>query len=182
MNSPVRIRKEKETKKFRKFTWKRGYVFLRSRKVDKRTAWNIFSFLIGEKWHFSKVELLAGYRLCNKTGCFQEEGNTKSFARRAPNTSTTGRCKTFGAKLPGRAHRFLFQRQSLNYLLTKLTGGTCRILSLRDNHRNPNIYTQLAGGAQQNLSSRVSHGSVETVRLQDRDLTMRPDRSLDLRG
>ncbi|GFX01995.1 hypothetical protein TNCV_371841 [Trichonephila clavipes] len=38
----------------------------------------------------------------------------------------------FRSKLPGRAHRFLFERQLLNYLLIKLTGGAYRIFWLRD--------------------------------------------------
>ncbi|GFX57025.1 uncharacterized protein TNCV_3701901 [Trichonephila clavipes] len=38
-----------------------------------------------------------------------------------------------------------------------LSGGAYRILSLRDNHWNPNIHTKLTGGAQQTLSSRGNH-------------------------
>ncbi|GFW56298.1 hypothetical protein TNCV_1878181 [Trichonephila clavipes] len=52
---------------------------------------------------------------------------------------------------PGRAHRFLIERQSLKYLFT---GGAYRILALRDNHRNLNIHTQLVGGAQNDLPRR----------------------------
>ncbi|GFT24115.1 hypothetical protein TNCV_2063671 [Trichonephila clavipes] len=47
------------------------------------------------------------------------------------------------------------ERQTLNYLFINLAGGACRIPSLRDNHRNPNIHTKLTGGAEQPLSSRV---------------------------
>ncbi|GFU80639.1 hypothetical protein TNCV_1549061 [Trichonephila clavipes] len=60
-------------------------------------------------------------------------------------------------KYPGRVQRFLFERQSLNHLFIKLTGGTYRILSLRDNHRDPNLPTQLKCGAKQPLSSRGKH-------------------------
>ncbi|GFV87040.1 hypothetical protein TNCV_5112581 [Trichonephila clavipes] len=52
-------------------------------------------------------------------------------------------------------HRFLLERQSLNYLLTNFAVGAYRILSLRDSHRTRNIHTKLAGGAEQPFSSRV---------------------------
>ncbi|GFW53703.1 hypothetical protein TNCV_4816031 [Trichonephila clavipes] len=60
-------------------------------------------------------------------------------------------------KYPGRVHRFLFERQSLNYLFIKLTGGTYRILPLRDNHRNPNLPTKLFSDLVA-LVERVNHG------------------------
>ncbi|GFY19820.1 transposable element Tcb1 transposase [Trichonephila clavipes] len=61
----------------------------------------------------------------------------------ASSTSASGRYKNFHDRL------------ILNYLFTKLAGGAYRILSLRDNHRNPNILTQLTGGAKRPLSSRA---------------------------
>ncbi|GFW50532.1 uncharacterized protein TNCV_2888351 [Trichonephila clavipes] len=63
--------------------------------------------------------------------------------------------KNFHAKLLGEAHRFLFERQSLNNLFTKLAVGAYRILLSRGNHQNPNIHTKLAGGAEQPLSPRA---------------------------
>ncbi|GFV47121.1 hypothetical protein TNCV_198161 [Trichonephila clavipes] len=44
------------------------------------------------------------------------------------------------------------ERQTLNYLFTKLAGGAYRIFSLQDSHRNPNIYIRIAGGAKNELS------------------------------
>ncbi|GFU07539.1 hypothetical protein TNCV_2225201 [Trichonephila clavipes] len=82
----------------------------------------------------------------------------KECAKMASNTSASGRYKNFHAKLLGVAHRSLFERQTLNYHFTKLAGGAYLILSLRDNHRNPNIHIQLAGGAKKRpLSSRGKH-------------------------
>ncbi|GFW01542.1 hypothetical protein TNCV_5137251 [Trichonephila clavipes] len=70
----------------------------------------------------------------------------------------SGRFKNFHSKLAGRTDRFLFERQTLNYLFTKLSGGAYRILWLRDNHRNlniPKIYTTLVGGEKTSLVERL---------------------------
>ncbi|GFU69720.1 uncharacterized protein TNCV_1221081 [Trichonephila clavipes] len=71
----------------------------------------------------------------------------------------SGRRKDFHAKLLCGAHRSLFERQTLNYLFTKLSGGAYRIISFRDNHRNPNIHTALAGRAK--ITSLVERSVLE---------------------
>ncbi|GFV81063.1 hypothetical protein TNCV_2270471 [Trichonephila clavipes] len=56
-------------------------------------------------------------------------------------------------KLAGGAHISLFERQTPNYLFTKLNRGAHSILLLRDSHRNANLRTKPTDGAQQLVSS-----------------------------
>ncbi|GFY33143.1 hypothetical protein TNCV_2230921 [Trichonephila clavipes] len=71
------------------------------------------------------------------------------------------------------------ERQTLNYLFTKLTGEAYRILLLRDNHRNPDIHTQLAGGAKPPVSSTLNNLVRHSGRRSTSDQAGLPPRVLE---